>query len=242
MTPSPERSGSSSCRAITPPARRWYWSARRSTRALRIGSPSSEKPIAPASRSSAISVSSAPSIPRVTLATNPTGTEASRSARSRTEPSTAAESIGRLGVGHRDHRAVAARGGGPGARLQVLLVLLAGDAEVDVRVDEGRQHQHPLGVDDLGPVGRRRASRLGQLGDLAAADDHVARLVDALAGIQHPRPADHQRGGVPVALDQEGRAVLRRCGGGHAGCPIRGGSAGAGPRSGLARSVPVSSS
>ena len=94
MTPSPESSGSSSCRAITPPARRWYWSARRSTRALRIGRPSSEKPTAPASRSSAISVSSSPSIPRVTLAMKPTGTEASRSARSRTEPSTAAESIG----------------------------------------------------------------------------------------------------------------------------------------------------
>ena len=48
----------------------------------------------PASHSSAISVSSSPSIPRVTLATNPTGIEASRSARFRTEPRTAAESIG----------------------------------------------------------------------------------------------------------------------------------------------------
>ena len=62
-----------------PPARRWYWSARRITRALAIGRPSSEKPIAPASRSSAISVSSSPSIPRVTVATKPTGIEASRS-------------------------------------------------------------------------------------------------------------------------------------------------------------------
>ena len=47
MTPSPESSGSSSCRAIGRPPRRWYWSARRSTRALRIGRPSSVKPTAP---------------------------------------------------------------------------------------------------------------------------------------------------------------------------------------------------
>ena len=50
--------------------------------------------MAPSSRSSAISVSSSPAIPRVTLATKPVGTDASRSARSRTEPRTDAESIG----------------------------------------------------------------------------------------------------------------------------------------------------
>ena len=94
ITPPAERSGSSSWRAITPPASRWYWSARRNTRALAIGRPSSEKPIAPTSLSSAISVSSWPAIPRVTFATKPTGIEASRSARSRTEPRMAAESMG----------------------------------------------------------------------------------------------------------------------------------------------------
>src|SRR5207342_949155 len=47
---------------ILPAQRRWYWSARRRTRALVIGRPSSLKPAAPASRSEAISVSSSPRI------------------------------------------------------------------------------------------------------------------------------------------------------------------------------------
>ena len=76
ITPAPESSGSSSCRAIVPPQSRWYCRARRRTRALRIGRPSSLKPAAPASRSEAISVSSSPSIARVTVARKPTLTAA----------------------------------------------------------------------------------------------------------------------------------------------------------------------
>ena len=43
----------------------------------------------------------------------------------------------RVGVRHREDRAVAARGGGLGPRAERLLVLASGSAEVDVRVDEG---------------------------------------------------------------------------------------------------------
>ena len=74
------------------PARRWYWSAWRSTPAERTGMPSSVKPAAPASASSAISVSPSPRCPTVTAAMKPTGMRASSRARSRSERSTGAES------------------------------------------------------------------------------------------------------------------------------------------------------
>ena len=77
-----------------PPQSRWYWSARRITRALRIGRPSSVKPTAPASRSSTISVSSSPFMPRVTVARNPTGTEAPARACSRSAVMSAAVETG----------------------------------------------------------------------------------------------------------------------------------------------------
>ncbi len=94
IAPSPESSGSSSCSAIVPPQRRWYWRARRITRALAIGRPSSLNPIAPASRSSTISVSSSPAISRVTVARNPTGTEALARAPSRSAATSAAVETG----------------------------------------------------------------------------------------------------------------------------------------------------
>ena len=69
----------------------------------------------------------------------------------------------RLGVGHRDHAAVAAGGGGAGAGLDVLLVLLAGGAQVDVRVEEGGEGVQALGLDRLGarraPPRRARPAR-----------------------------------------------------------------------------------
>ena len=92
MTPRPDSVGSSSCRHSTPPARRWYWSALRRIPARWTGLPSSVKPSAPASRSSAISVSASPPSPRVTAARKPTGTRASRRACSRSAMSTDAES------------------------------------------------------------------------------------------------------------------------------------------------------
>ena len=79
---------------MLPPQSRWYCRARRITRALRIGSPSSEKPTAPASRSSTISVSSSPFMSLVTVARNPTGTEAPARACSRRALTSAAVETG----------------------------------------------------------------------------------------------------------------------------------------------------
>ena len=119
-------------------------------------------------------------------------------------------------------------------------MLLAGDAEVDVRVDEGRQRQQALAVDDLGPSGARPRARLGELGDLAVADDDVADRVEVRRADRAARaPRITSSAALAVALTSEAAVSAP---GAHAGCPIRGGSAGAGPLSGLARSVPVSSS
>ena len=92
MTPEADSVGSSSCSAITPPHSRWYCSARSRRPALATGLPSSVKPSAPSSRSSAISVSSSPASRRVIEARNPTGTWAVAAASSRRERSTGAES------------------------------------------------------------------------------------------------------------------------------------------------------
>ena len=236
MTPSPESSGSSSCRAMLPPQRRWYWSARRIIRALVIGSPSSEKPMAPASRSSTISVSSSPFMPLVTVARKPTGTEAPARACSRRALDVGGGRDRRLGVGHREDPTEAARRGRAGSRLDVLFVLVAGGAQVHVRVEEGREGVQALGLDQLGAVGRRRARRR-QLGDLAVADDDVVDAVDPGDRVEYGGAAQDQMRGLA-------RAHVERLGQAHAEVPIGVGLAGLpSPSAGEAgRSAPASSS
>ena len=157
IAPLPDSAGSSSCSARTPPHRRWYCSARRNTPASVTGRPSSVKPAAPSARSSAMSVSSVPCRPRVIAGMKPTGTRASRAAASSSAPRIGALSIDRRRVRHRDDGAVAARGGRARAGLEVLLVLLAGRAQVHVRIDERREQVASVALDDLAAVGRGAA-------------------------------------------------------------------------------------
>ena len=103
-----------------------YWSARRIRPGETTGRPSSEKPAAPASASSPISVSS-----RAGLALRDRGEEADRHLRvglgllgERAEHGGRVDD--RVGVRHRQDRAVAARRGGRGAGGDRLLVLAAG--------------------------------------------------------------------------------------------------------------------
>ena len=195
--------------------------ARLRTLALAIGRPSSENPIAPASHSSAISVSSSPSIPRVTLATNPTGIEASRSARFRTEreppPSRSAA---------RYSPSRSPRNSRPrppsGSRLEVLLVLLARDAEVDVRVDErrpraGRSHRRPRPCRSRAPPG----SASSAISPLRTTRSRVASMVRG-SSRRAPRTISVAAGaGRLVSEGASGRlgSVLAHA---HAGCPIVG--------------------
>src|SRR3982074_753226 len=97
--------------------------------------------------SSAISVSCSPASPRVIAGRKPTATRASRAAASRRERRSGAEASTRAGV---PRAASAARGGSAGAGLEVLLVLLTGRPQVDVRVEEGGQQPEPTAsLDDL---------------------------------------------------------------------------------------------
>ena len=124
-------------------------------------------------------------------------------------------------------------------------MLLARDAEVDVRVDEGRQRQQAVPVDHLRTLDLGRAAGLRDLGDLAVADDQVAEGIQARPRVEQASAPDEQIGARPRPGDQ-----LRPLGAAagsvgsevHAGCPIVGVSAGAGPLSGRARSLPASSS
>src|SRR6201999_1800901 len=115
-----------------------------------------------------------------------------------------------------------ARGGGAGAGLDVLLALLAGRAQVDVRVEEGGEGVQAFGVDLL-DAGRVGASGRSQLGDPAVADDEVVDAVD---------PGDRvEQGG--AAEDEVGRLARPHVedigevdgAGAHAGCPIVGAAA-----------------
>ena len=99
----------------------------------------------------------------------------------------------RIGVRHRDHPAVAARRGGAGAGLDVLLVLLAGAAQVDVGVEEGGEGVQAARVDLLGALRRLRRPGLGDLGDPAVADDEVAEAVEPRARVDDVGAADQQR-------------------------------------------------
>ena len=217
ITPAPDRLGSSSCSASTPPQSRWYWSALRRIAARWTGLPSSVKPSAPASASSAISVSASPASPRVTEARKPTGMRASRRAASRSERRTVASSTDRVGVGHRDDGDEAAGGRRAGAGVEVLLVLLAGHAQVHVRVDEAGQQVAALALDHLGALGRLEAAGRAELRDLAVAHEHVVRRVDPGARVEHVGGADQHVGGRLLAVHERlGGARHVGAGGVHA--------------------------
>jgi len=117
-------------------------------------------------------------------------------------------------------RAAAAGGRGARARVEILLVLLARCAQVDVRIDEAGEQVAPLAVEDLGARGRRQRSRRAELGDLPAAHQHIVGRVDAAARIEHVGAAHEQVSGRALAADE------RRVDGGaarladHASCGV----------------------
>ena len=116
-----------------------YCSARRISPAERTGLPSSVNATAPAAASSAISVSSSPREALRDRRHEAGRDDASSRARSTSELRTDADVDDRVGVRHRQDRAVAAGGGRRGAGRDRLLVLAARGAQVDVRVDERRR-------------------------------------------------------------------------------------------------------
>ena len=137
IAPPADSDGSSSCSAIGSPARRWYWSAWRSTPALTHG----QAVVGEAERAGVGQLGHLGQ-PLALLAARDRGHEAGGDARlgagalaQRLEDRRGVDD--RVGVGLGDDRAVAAGRRGAGAGLDVLLVLAAGRAQVHVRVDEG---------------------------------------------------------------------------------------------------------
>ena len=206
IEPAPESAGSSSCSAMTPPHRRWYCSALRIIPAFVMGLPSSLKAMAPSSRSSAMSVSSSPRMPRVTVATKPTGTRASRAAESRSAPSTGALSI----VG--EVFAIATTATNPPAAAERVPVSRSslyswpGVRRCTCGSTKPGTSMLALGLDDLGALGRVEGAVLGELGDLAVADEDVERGVDPGARVEDVRVADEQRRGGRGGADERGHA------------------------------------
>ena len=185
--PPRESVGSSQWSASGRPVIDAYCSARRIIPADETGTPSSENATAPASASSPISVSSSPDWPRVIAARKPTGTRASLFAGLDERAERRGRVDDRIGVRHREDRAVAARRRGGGAARDRLLVLAARRAQVHVRIDEGGREHETRRRRRPGARSRRRVSR--DCGDHAVVDADVERRVDALGGIEHARAA-----------------------------------------------------
>ena len=173
-------------------AQRWYWSAWRSIPAL------DDRPavVGEAERAVVAQLAHLGQLlalsPRVIAAKKPTGMRASRAAASRSARRIGRAVDDRIGVRHRDDRAVAAGGGRARAGLEVLLVLLAGRAQVHVRVDEGRQDVRPSPSTTSAPRAPSSAAGLAELGDLALAHHDVVGGVEPGARIEHARAAHQQ--------------------------------------------------
>ena len=92
-----------------------------------------------------------------------------------------------------------------------------------MRVDEAREQVAALAVDHLGALRRLERPGRAQLGDRAAADEHVVRRVDTLARVEHVGAADQQLGGRLLALDER-LGALGAVGGIHAVTSARSGA------------------
>ncbi len=86
--------------------------------------------------------------------------------------------VGGIGVRHLEDAGHSAQHSGAAAAFQILLVLIAGLAEMDLGVDHAGQDVEPPGVEDLGGLGVRERADGGN----APADDADIALGDAIGG------------------------------------------------------------
>ena len=125
----------------------------------------------------------------------------------------------RVGHGHDGH--VAAGGGGARARVEVLLVLLPGHAQVHVRVDEaGHEQVRPSPSRTSAPSGAGSEPGAPSSAIAAGAHQDVERRVDARARVEHAGAADQEVGGRLRAVDERLGAAAARAHGVHAGCGV----------------------
>ncbi len=109
-------------------------------------------------------------------------------------------------------------------------MLLPRRAQVHVRVDEAGEQMAALAVEHLGAGRAPRGAGRAELGDLAAAHEHVVGRVDAGARVEHVGAADQQVRGRAVADDERGvrRAAVGLRERHHASCGAGVDAAGAG--------------
>ena len=152
--------GSSACWAISTPRPVAYSRARRITSGSCTQMPSSEniRTCAAPAAIMPISVSSAPASPTVTAPTGCTSTRPTCWPRCQTWSVTTGLSATGVGVGHREHRGVAAQSRCGRTGFDVLGVFAARLAQVGVQVDESGQQHLTGGVDDVGVFGDRPRS------------------------------------------------------------------------------------
>ena len=81
-------------------------------------------------------------------------------------------------------------------------MLLAGRAQVHVRIDERREQVASLALDDLAAVGRGQRAGGGDLGDRAVAHEDVAAAVEAGPRIERVDVAQQQVGGAGGRADE----------------------------------------
>ena len=100
-------------------------------------------------------------------------------------------------------------------------MLLPRGAQVHVGVDEAGEQVAALALEHLGARGRGEAPGRAELGDLAAADEHVVRRVDAGARVEHVRAADQHVDGPALAPDERSvHRVAARLGDHQASCGV----------------------
>ena len=93
-----------------------------------------------------------------------------------------------IGVGHREHRGVAAESRCCGTGFDVLGVLPAGFAQMGVQVHQAGQQNLAWRVDHLGFCGARQSG--ADVGDLTVGDQHVDRITDS---VKPGTPDEHHR-------------------------------------------------
>ena len=218
----PERSGSSSCRAIWPPASRWYWSARRSTPRVARSAGRRRRSRPPPRRAARPSRSAPrPPCPRVTLARKPTGIEASplRPLAQRAEDRRPCRRAAWCwpSRGSRSSRRPRRRGCRsrcpPRPRRPGVRRWTCGSKKA------GKTPACPRPRSTSAPSTSRALPGLGELGDLAVADDDVVGAVDARARVEHggaPRTTRSPPGPAASAAPVERRADPFAVA--HAGC------------------------
>ena len=156
----------------------------------------------------------------MTEARKPTGTRASRRAASRSERSTGAESTtgSVFGIAITATKPPAAAARVPESRSS--LCSCPGVRRCTCGSTKPGNRWRPSPSSTSAPCGACERAGRAELGDLAAADEHVVGRVDAGARVEHVGAADQQVGGRGVADDERG--VRRGAAGGrerhHASC------------------------